>query len=232
MSADLNTMANPVAVPGKATQGKDEIGPGALIWAKLSRYPWWPALVLERSDKRIPVEERRSTLTSTPVLFFGTAEFSWIDASRNISPWEVEKLNRSTKDKSAEFKRALQEANAYATKGNLPTSFVVDAYEEQSYDDDSLTSPISKSGKRKGPWTPPRKSGGPPYPLLWGEELHFDDRDRRRLTVQRYLGLAPPWNSPAAAQPVLNPNLGALMQQPLYQQHTTLPPNYIGQMMM
>ena len=67
------------------------------------RYPWWPSLILERTDSRIPPQERRSTQSATPVLFFGTAEFSWIDASRNVSPWETEWDARSTKDDSADF---------------------------------------------------------------------------------------------------------------------------------
>ena len=67
------------------------------------RYPWWPALILDRTDSRIPPQERRSTQTAAPVLFFGTAEFSWIDASRNISPWETEHEVRSMKDDSADF---------------------------------------------------------------------------------------------------------------------------------
>ena len=68
-------------------------------------YPWWPSLVLVRRDERIPQSEWRNTQTATPVLFFGTAEFSWIDASRNVSPWETDKVARVVKDKSLEFKR-------------------------------------------------------------------------------------------------------------------------------
>lgn len=76
-----------------------------IVGTSLHRYPWWPALVIDRQDQRIPQSEWRSTQTATPVLFFGTAEFSWIDASRNVSPWETEKLSRAVKDKSPEFKR-------------------------------------------------------------------------------------------------------------------------------
>lgn len=73
------------------------------------RYPWWPALILERSDVRIPLTERRDTQTAIPVLFFGTGEFSWIDSIRNLSPWQTEKAARSDKDDSVDFElvRAL-----------------------------------------------------------------------------------------------------------------------------
>lgn len=43
-----------------------------------------------------------------------------------------------------------------------------------------------------------------------GEELLLPARDRRRLSVQRQLGLAPPWNSPAATQPIPNSNLASI----------------------
>jgi hypothetical protein len=52
---------------------------------------------------RIPLAERRDTQTATPVLFFGTAEFSWIDSVRNLSPWQTEKASRSDKDDSVDF---------------------------------------------------------------------------------------------------------------------------------
>ena len=93
------------------------------------RYPWWPSLILERTDSRIPPQERRNTQTATPVLFFGTAEFSWIDASRNVSPWETEWDARSTKDDSADFElvrrrdrwgKALTWPRACATQHGLP----------------------------------------------------------------------------------------------------------------
>ena len=60
-------------------------------------------MILERNDVRIPPAERRDTQTATAVLFFGTAEFSWIDASRNLSPWQTEKTARSDKDDSVDF---------------------------------------------------------------------------------------------------------------------------------
>lgn len=84
----------------------------------LHRYPWWPALVIERQDQRIPQSEWRSTQTATPVLFFGTAEFSWIDASRNVSPWETEKLSRAVKDKSPEFKRVRHSVLLHSSPSN------------------------------------------------------------------------------------------------------------------
>ena len=71
--------------------------------ASVNRYPWWPALILERTDSRIPPQEKRSTNSATPVLFFGTAEFSWIDSTRNVSPWETEHDTRSAKDDSPDF---------------------------------------------------------------------------------------------------------------------------------
>jgi hypothetical protein len=66
-------------------------------------------LILERSDVRIPLTERRDTQTAIPVLFFGTGEFSWIDSIRNLSPWQTEKAARSDKDDSVDFElvRAL-----------------------------------------------------------------------------------------------------------------------------
>eukprot|EP00892_Ulva_mutabilis_P003535 jgi/Ulvmu1/1553/UM110_0016.1 len=199
----------------RATSQKSEIVPGRLCWAKLSRYPWWPALVIERQDQRIPQSEWRSTQTATPVLFFGTAEFSWIDASRNVSPWETEKLSRAVKDKSPEFKRALQEATVYINSGNLPQSFSLEELQNRDSSEGEPDSPHAKPTPLSH-----RKST---YPLLMGEELLLSGRDRRRLSVQRQLGLAPPWNSPAATQPMLNRNLASVTLPAAPNPASTLP---------
>jgi hypothetical protein len=174
------------------------------------------------------------------VLFFGTAEFSWIDASRNVSPWETDKVARVVKDKSIEFKRvwshpgmlrsgrklfkrarlstqiasalqALQEATTYINTGNLPESFSLEALQDRESSGDEPDEEPTKP-------TPPgaRRST---YPLLAGDEVHMSVRERRRLTVQRQLGLKAPYQSPS---PVLNPNVAYLLQQvpPLGHEHT------------
>lgn len=102
--------------------------------------------------------------------------------------------------------QALQEATAYINTGNLPHSFSLEELQNRDSSEGEPTSPPTKPtplGHRKST-----------YPLLMGEELLLPSRDRRKLTVKRQLGLAAPWNSPAAFHPVSNPNLAAVTSLP------------------
>lgn len=94
---------------------------------------------------------------ATPVLFFGTAEFSWIDAARNVSPWETENSSRRRKDSSAEFEW-VRPARSHPHKLFDAASLSLLLMEHPCW------------AMRHGPWVPGVRSR--------------DDGSNRRATVQ------------------------------------------------
>jgi hypothetical protein len=106
--------------------------------------------------------------------------------------------------------QAMQEAQEYADECRLPAAFAPELLNQIQ------STPV------KGAWEefpdnglPPHKPLGTekrPVPLLAAHEIEQAPGPRRRLAVQRQLGLAAPWSSPyraAAAQPPPPPAAGA-----------------------
>lgn len=94
--------------------------------------------------------------------------------------------------------QALQEATTYINTGTLPDSFSLEALQDRESSQEDAEEPAAKTATTGG------RRGS--YPLLAGDELQLDTKERRRLTVQRQLGLKAPYKSPALF-PVLNPNI-------------------------
>lgn len=75
---------------------------GTLVWAKASTYPWWPAVVYEPDDERIPkvVKKLRDTLRRTEsgplhlVQFFDKAsQWQWVELSKLLLLGENQELD-------------------------------------------------------------------------------------------------------------------------------------------
>ncbi|KAL0040762.1 hypothetical protein WJX79_004724 [Trebouxia sp. C0005] len=108
--------------------------PGKVVWAKLARYPWWPAEVLNMSDPYIPDGEEPPRLGAVPVRFFGTYAFSWIESKRAIEPFDDEHMEHAVNSRQPQFQRGVSEAKHFQLTGELPHGFTValqQFYEEQ-----------------------------------------------------------------------------------------------------
>ncbi|KAG6335068.1 hypothetical protein ID866_4028 [Astraeus odoratus] len=116
--------AQPVE-PGTAIleEGKMLEG-GTLVWAKASTYPWWPAVVYEPDDERIPktVKKTRDTVRRTEggplhlVQFFDKAsQWQWVELrldSELLAPnsrrqrWKTNSIRKDCRDA---YQRAIAE---------------------------------------------------------------------------------------------------------------------------
>ena len=103
------------------------------------------------------------------------------------------------------FVQALQEATTYINTGTLPDSFSLGALQDressQEEGEAQAATPATTGGRRGS------------YPLLAGDELQLGTKERRRLTVQRQLGLRAPYKSPSLF-PVFNPNITSAAAAP------------------
>lgn len=95
--------------------------------------------------------------------------------------------------------QALQEATTYINTGTLPESFSLEALQDRESSPEEGEQPSAKAAPTGG------RRGS--YPLLAGDELQLGSKERRRLTVQRQLGLKAPYKSPAMFVP--NPNIAS-----------------------
>ncbi|KAI6149699.1 PHD-zinc-finger like domain-containing protein [Pisolithus tinctorius] len=75
---------------------------GTLVWAKASTYPWWPAVVYEPDDERIPkvVKKQRDTMRRTEsgplhlVQFFDkSSQWQWAELSKLLLLGENQELD-------------------------------------------------------------------------------------------------------------------------------------------
>ncbi|KAK9843421.1 hypothetical protein WJX81_001604 [Elliptochloris bilobata] len=118
------------AAEGKA---KDKDRPGAVVWAKLARYPWWPAQVLALGDPFIPKHEEPPRRGAVPVRFFGTYDFAWIESQRALAPLAGRADDQAScrgKCKTQDFVTALAEAEACVASGALPEGFFAEDDDE------------------------------------------------------------------------------------------------------
>ena len=51
---------------------------GALIWAKVRGYPWWPGKILHHTNLPSALLKRPKPPLSCPVIFYGTLEYAWV----------------------------------------------------------------------------------------------------------------------------------------------------------
>ncbi|KAL3621646.1 hypothetical protein CASFOL_036558 [Castilleja foliolosa] len=114
--------ANEVMVLAASLDDCQEIGTGDIIWAKLTGYTAWPAIVLDESN----VGERKglkkiSGEKSILVQFFGTYDFARVTWKQVISFLKGLISSCHSKCKKPAFVRGLEEAKMYLTERRLPT---------------------------------------------------------------------------------------------------------------
>ncbi|PIA29871.1 hypothetical protein AQUCO_05800150v1 [Aquilegia coerulea] len=121
-----------------------DIGSGDIIWAKLSGFAMWPAVVVKESDVRVRKGFKpNSGERSVPVQFFGTHDFAWISMKQIISFLRGLHLSYHMKCKQTRFRRSLEEAKVYLSEQKLPNKMLrlqngieVDDCESVSGEDD------------------------------------------------------------------------------------------------
>ncbi|KAL6970849.1 hypothetical protein U1Q18_030531 [Sarracenia purpurea var. burkii] len=98
-----------------------ELGPGDIIWAKLTGHAIWPAIVVDESllggRKSL---NRNSGGKSVPVQFFGTHDFARVKTKQVISFLRGLLSSFHLKCKKPHFAQSLEEAKMYLTEQKLP----------------------------------------------------------------------------------------------------------------
>ena len=123
--------------------------------------------------------------------------------------------------------QALLEAHRFAEHGVLPEAMCLNPYiapvtSSHAVSHLASSSPSLHSAvvpkKRSAPSKKVVPSNAPAAIVQSVSEVHLTAHERRRLTVKRYLGLAPPANAPAHLRRVVNPNVVRLLQGTLIQE--------------
>ena len=85
--------------------------PGALVWAKLPCFPYWPATV--QPPSRSIAQPHSATVF---VRFFGPESYAWVEAGAHLTPFNPEEpacvLTQVKKSLRGKWKRAVEEATA------------------------------------------------------------------------------------------------------------------------
>lgn len=166
--ASLGAPRTPAAVAGRAgpARGAVQLGVGSLVWGKVSRFPWWPAVVVPpaAADQPAPTGtdagadagQGSSSRLSLFVRFLGTHDTAWLDP-RQVSPWPVQLGERSSKTKAYAFVNALKEGRAYAATGALPDAFIDELpaavqkqKQQQEQEQGASHAPATSAGSSRG----------------------------------------------------------------------------------
>lgn len=97
---------------------------GRVVWAKLGRFPWWPAQVIDSSLADKLLKKDRSSETDILVRFFGTYDYAWIDSAHCLSDIET-KFQERSKQRKRSFQKAVEEALECKKSGVLPRDWEV-----------------------------------------------------------------------------------------------------------
>eukprot|EP00884_Botryococcus_braunii_P017990 jgi/Botrbrau1/4875/Bobra.0032s0031.1 len=109
-----------------ALRPKDSVG--MAVWAKLARFPWWPAQILAENDPFIPPGSEPPRIGAVPVRFFGTYEFAWIESQRALAPFADD--DRVSKSFEPDFMEGVREAKKFQQDGTLPIGFELALHEQ------------------------------------------------------------------------------------------------------
>ena len=100
---EAERVVEPVNAPGHE--------PGALVWAKLPCFPYWPATV--QPPSRSIAQPHSATVF---VRFFGPESYAWVEAGAHLTPFNPEQpacvLTQVKKSLRGKWKRAVEEATA------------------------------------------------------------------------------------------------------------------------
>lgn len=75
--------------------------------------------VLARDDPYVPSDARPPTAGATPVRFFGTYDFSWIEADWRLAPFGAAFEAHSRSSRDASFATAIAEAQQFLVRPPL-----------------------------------------------------------------------------------------------------------------
>ncbi|GMP55229.1 hypothetical protein CsSME_00020108 [Camellia sinensis var. sinensis] len=98
-----------------------ELGPGDIIWAKLTGHAMWPAIIVDESlIVNLKGLNRNSGVKSVPVQFFGTHDFARINMKQVIPFLRGLLSSFHLKCKKSHFVQSLEEAKMYLSEQKLP----------------------------------------------------------------------------------------------------------------
>jgi len=103
--AKAQAQANLIKKPKKG--GKSGIAPGSLVWAKLTGYPWWPALVCIHPDEERS-ERKSQGIVEIFVQFLGEPFTDWVE--RNLVRLWGEDVDRSEGEQDKAWREGVKVA--------------------------------------------------------------------------------------------------------------------------
>ncbi|KAL6191383.1 hypothetical protein ACLB2K_037774 [Fragaria x ananassa] len=138
---------NEMVVLAASLDDCQELEPGDIIWAKLTGYAMWPAIVVDES--LIGGREGLSKTSvggSVPVQFFGTHDFARIKVKQAISFLKGLLSSFHLKCRKSRFLKSLEEAKMYLSEQKLPRRMLrlqkginIDDCESESGEDEMRT---------------------------------------------------------------------------------------------
>lgn len=185
-----------------AGDGRDLVG--CCMWAKLGRFPWWPAQVLDASRADAGLQRERPSETDVLVRFFGTHDFAWVEPTSCLSDISVNYAERSRQRKKL-FAKGLEEAEAFRRNGILPPNWnVVDSDlvshdQGVSYDQneaDAVGGVKRSHSGNKGRRTRRKTKASNVSKKMAAAQKQEEKHISRRIRIMVYLGLCPPPGSP------------------------------------
>ncbi|XP_004298031.1 PREDICTED: histone-lysine N-methyltransferase ATX2-like [Fragaria vesca subsp. vesca] len=138
---------NEMVVLAASLDDCQELEPGDIIWAKLTGYAMWPAIVVDESligDRE--GLSKTSVGGSVPVQFFGTHDFARIKVKQAISFLKGLLSSFHLKCRKSRFLKSLEEAKMYLSEQKLPRRMLrlqkginIDDCESESGEDEMRT---------------------------------------------------------------------------------------------
>ncbi|KAJ7532148.1 hypothetical protein O6H91_14G074100 [Diphasiastrum complanatum] len=119
--------------------------PGQLVWAKLCRFPWWPAQVMDERSVDNGSRPQRLSKDDILVRFFGIYNFAWVDPLMNLSKFDMNFEERSRILKKA-FQKGLKEALEYRDSRRLPDNWTMAMQAQNAEESDIKPNGIEFSG--------------------------------------------------------------------------------------
>ncbi|KAL6188922.1 hypothetical protein ACLB2K_040313 [Fragaria x ananassa] len=138
---------NEMVVLAASLDDCQELEPGDIIWAKLTGYAMWPAIVVDESlIGGCEGLSKTSVGGSVPVQFFGTHDFARIKVKQAISFLKGLLSSFHLKCRKSRFLKSLEEAKMYLSEQKLPRRMLrlqkginIDDCESESGEDEMRT---------------------------------------------------------------------------------------------